>query len=63
MASRHPAFWLDLAGKLGPPIVAASLVACLLEGKFEPMHTIVFGVGVLLIGVSHWFTFHRGIKD
>lgn len=54
MANEYPSFWLDLAGKIGPPIVAATLVACLLAGKFELLHGVLLGGGVLLIWLSYW---------
>jgi hypothetical protein len=41
--------WIVLAGRLGPPIVAASLVGCLLSGHFDLLHGVLIGSGVLLI--------------
>jgi hypothetical protein len=58
MAS-HRGFWVDLSGKIGPPVFAATLVACLLERSFDPMHLALLGVGVALIAGSHWREFHR----
>lgn len=55
----HTSFWFDLAGKVGPPIFAASLVACLLSGEFESIHAILIGAGLALIGANHWYVFHR----
>ncbi len=54
MENGYPGFWLDLSGKIGPPIVAATLVACLLGGKLELLHGVLLGGGVLLIWVNHW---------
>lgn len=54
MTNEFPSFWLDLSGKIGPPIVAATLVACLLGGTFEILHLGLLGGGVLLIWLNHW---------
>jgi len=54
MVNEYPGFWLDLSGKIGPPIVAATLVACLLGGKFELLHVVLLGGGILLIWLSCW---------
>jgi hypothetical protein len=59
MNDGHPRFWLEFAGRVGPPILAATLVACLLSKRFEPTPILLLGVGLLLIGLSHWRTFHR----
>ena len=53
MANGYPSFWWDLAGKIGPPIVAATLVACLLSSKFEFLHLVLLGGGMLLIWLNH----------
>jgi hypothetical protein len=58
MAYGHPGFWPDLAGKVGAPIFAATLVACLLSGNFEMIHGVLMGAGLLLIGVGHWRIYH-----
>jgi hypothetical protein len=58
MDHQHPGFWTDLAGKVGAPIFAATLVACLLAGNFESIHGILMGVGLALIGASHWRVYH-----
>ena len=55
----HENFWLELAGKVGPPIFAATLVGSLLSRQFELMHGVLMGVGLALIGLHHWSTFHR----
>ncbi len=55
----HPSFWTELAGKLGPPIFAATLVACLLQGTFDPLHAVLMGVGLAFIAFDHWVRFHR----
>ncbi len=58
--AKHPSFWWDFAGKIGPPIFSATLVACLLARRFEPLHGVLLGVAVLLIWVSHWRAHHGG---
>lgn len=55
----HQNFWLELGGKVGPPIFSATLVGCLLSGEFELIHGILLGIGLALIGLQHWYTFHR----
>lgn len=50
----NPGFWWDFAGKVGPPIFAGTLVACLLAGRLAPLHGVLMGVGVALIAASHW---------
>ena len=38
MKRRDPGFWLELSGKVGPPIFAGALVASLVSGRFELVH-------------------------
>ena len=52
-------FWWDFAGKVGPPIFAGTLVACLLAGRLAPLHGVLMGAGVVLIAVSHWHDHRR----
>ncbi|MFQ5633643.1 MAG: hypothetical protein ACE5I1_33175 [bacterium] len=54
----HKNFWVELAGKIGPPIVAATLVACFLESRVDFTHFILLGVGLILIWISHWKEHH-----
>ena len=56
----HISFWMDLIGRLGPPIVAATLVVCLMELEFNPVHLGLIAAGIAMIGSSHWFQFHHG---
>ena len=55
----HLPFWKDMAGKLGPPIFAGTLVGCLLQGKSEATHYVLLAVGFALMVVSHRQVFHR----
>ena len=54
-----PGFWVELSGKVGPPIVAGTLVAWLLSGTFGLGHGILIAVGLVLIGLSHRHTYHK----
>ena len=56
----HTPFWIELAGKLGAPILSATLVLCLLTGKLEPLHIVLIGIGLALIVLEHWYSHHRG---
>ncbi len=58
MAHDHPRFWFDLAGRIGPPIFAATLVGCLLSERMTVTHYILMAVGLALIVVGHWGTYH-----
>jgi len=55
----HTGFWWDLVGRVGAPIFAATLVACLLSGRFEPLHGALMAVGLGMMGVCHWRTYHH----
>ena len=59
----HTSFVIDLIGRLGPPIFAATLVTCLLADKLVPSHLLLMVTGVLFIAVHHWFNFHRNQKS
>lgn len=61
MGNRYPGFWVDFSGKIGPPIVAATLVACLLGGNVEILHGLLLGGGFMLIWVNHW-QMQKGIQ-
>ncbi len=43
----------DLAGRIGPPLLAGTTVACLLMGRFEWLHGVLFLAGVALL-VAHY---------
>ena len=55
---RDPGFWLELCGRLGPPVFAGTMVACLLSSKFQTTHGILMGIGFALIVISHFKTYH-----
>ena len=59
MEREHVNFWIDLGGKVGPPIFAATLVGCLLSEAFKLTHAVLIGVGLALILVEHRVCYHR----
>ena len=63
MEHDHKSFIIELAGKLGPPVFAATMVACLLARRYEPSHLVLMGIGILLIGINHWYTYHSKSKN
>ena len=54
----HMNFWWEFAGKVGAPVFAATLVACLLSGKLSVLHGILIVSGLGLMGLSHWREHH-----
>ena len=54
-----PGFWWEFVGKIGAPIFAATLVACLLSREFDPLQGILMAVGLGMMGLCHWRTHHR----
>jgi hypothetical protein len=56
----HISIWRDFAGRIGPPIFAATLVACLLQRVYDPLHIILLVVGAGMIWVGHRSEYHRG---
>ena len=57
--AEHQRFWIELMGKLGPPICAATLVGCILAGSFEGVHLLLTAAGVGMIAIDHWSSHHR----
>ncbi|WP_462137686.1 hypothetical protein [Candidatus Mycalebacterium sp.] len=47
------AFLFYLADRLGGPLVAATLVVCLLSGQMEMSHVVLFSIGFVLFVVSY----------
>jgi len=58
MSRKYQRFLIDLAGKIGLPIFAGTLVACLLSGHLGTKHVVLMGVGIVLISLNHWYN-HR----
>ena len=56
---KDPGFWWELIGKLGGPIFAATLVACLLEQRFQIAHLALLATGFGLLAAGHWNEHHR----
>ena len=57
----HINFWREFVGKVGAPIFAATLVACLLSGKFQALHAILMAVGLGMMAISHWQEHHQRV--
>ena len=55
----HRNFLIDVGGKIGPPMFAATMVACLLAGRMQLSHLALMAIGVFLIALDHWYVFHR----
>jgi len=53
-----PGFWWEFLGKVGAPIFAATLVACLLSEEVAPVHGILMATGLGMMGICHWRTHH-----
>ena len=56
----HVSFWWDFVGRVGTPIFAATLVACLLSGDYQVIHTVLMAVGLVMMALGHWGQHHRG---
>ena len=50
--SGRPPLWRDLASSIGPPVFAATLVACLLQRTYDPLHIVLLASGLVLIGIG-----------
>jgi hypothetical protein len=55
----HQAFWLEFVGKIGPPVLAGSIVACLVQERFGWIHGVVAGAGLGMMLLHHFLTTHR----
>ena len=55
---QDPGFWWEFVGKVGAPIFAATLVACLLSEEVAPVHGILMAAGLGMMGICHWRTHH-----
>lgn len=58
----HNSFWMDFLGRIGAPIFAATLVGCLLTKQFAFIHALLLLVGIIFIGISHWYEYHQAKK-
>jgi hypothetical protein len=56
---KDPGFWWEFVGKVGAPIFAATLVACLLSEGFAPLHGVLMVAGLGMMGVCHWRSHHQ----
>ena len=63
MPRDHRGFWIDLMSKIGPPIFAAALVGCVLEGALRPVHFALIGTGFALIFLGHRADYHASDDD
>lgn len=57
----HINFWREFVGKVGAPIFAATLVACLLSDNFESLHIILLLVGLGMMVISHRQEHHKRV--
>lgn len=55
----HPDFWLEFASRVGPPVLAGTLVAALLRHEFGWAHAALIMLGLALMIASHWAGNHR----
>ncbi len=50
----YTSFWWDFIGKVGAPIFAATLVACLLSEEFFVLHGVLMLTGLGMMIFCHW---------
>jgi hypothetical protein len=55
----HTGFWWEFMGKVGPPMFAATLVACLLSGRWELSHGLLLAVAIAMMGADHARVYHK----
>ena len=58
MPRKHRGFSLDLLTKIGAPVFAATLVACLLREEVRLIHVVLMGSGLALIYLGHRLEHH-----
>ena len=56
MNSEMGRFAIALMGKLGPAMFSATLVGCLLSGRFEVIHGVLLAVASICISVEYVFS-------
>jgi hypothetical protein len=54
-----PGFWWEVCGRLGPPILAGTIVAALLNDEFDLPHIALVTFGLILMLAAHWHDQHR----
>ena len=54
-----PGFFWEFVGKVGAPIFAATLVACLLSGEFDLLRGALMASGLGIMALCHWRSHHR----
>ena len=55
----HINFWREFMGKVGAPVFAATLVACLLSNELKLLHGILMVTGLGMMGLSHFRDYHE----
>ena len=55
----HTAFLWEFVGKVGAPMFAATLVACLLSEDVTLVHGGLMVAGLGMMGACHWREHHR----
>ena len=58
MSRRHRGFWPDMLSKVGTPVFAATLVACLLKEEVQLIHIILMSTGLALMYLGHRLDYH-----
>ena len=56
----HKRFIWEFVGKVGVPIFAGTLVACLLARRLELLHVVLMAAGIGMMLLAHWAEHHRG---
>ncbi|MFT7541830.1 MAG: hypothetical protein ACI9HE_003564 [Planctomycetota bacterium] len=58
MQKRHRGFWLDLLSKIGAPVIAATLVGCILKEEVKWQHMALLLTGLALVYLGHRLDHH-----
>ena len=56
---QHRGFWWELAGKVGPPIMAGTIVAGIVQHRFDFTIAGLAALGIGLMLVAHWDEQHK----
>jgi hypothetical protein len=54
-----PGFLREFAARVGPPVLAGTIVAALLRHEFGVPHGLLIGAGLGLMLYAHWGEHHR----